>query len=162
MLPEVDLPLFDHVGELARALVPPELGAVRFRAHRRGVKLWLDADTPRRLHYEAQLVPRRFLDGRDGMVLEVGFHAEHGDVAVNDEALERITTAASSWRADLGDAPETGPFLGRPDDWRRCSETWIEPDLEDPDLPFELASRLADYVAALEPLVGGDAGGVEP
>ena len=150
---DVELPLFEQVGELTRTLVTAEVGAVRFRAHRRGVKVWLDDDLAPRLHYEAQLVPRRFLDGRDGAVLEVGFHAEDRDVAVNDRALAAITDAETRWRAELGEAAETGPFLGRPDDWRRCSETWVEPDLDDEEIAFEIASRLADYVNALQPLL---------
>jgi len=149
----VELPLFEQVGELTRTLVAAEVGVVRFRAHRRGVKVWLDADDAPRLHYEAQLVPRRFLDGRDGAMLEVGFHAEERDVSVNDQAIAALTASEETWRAELGDATEAGPFLGRPDDWRRCSETWLEPDLEDDEVAFEIASRLADYVNALQPLL---------
>ena len=66
-----------------------------------------------------------------------------------------IGAGERTWRAELGDEPAAGPFLGRPEDWRRVSETWIEPDLDDPELAFELASRLADYVAQLQPLVDG-------
>ncbi len=151
----VELPLFEQVGELTRTLVPPEIGAVRFRAHRRGVKVWLDSDAPPRLHYEAQLIPRRLVDDRDGAALEVGFHAEHGDMAVNDAAVAALTAAEPRWRPELGEVAETGPFLGRPDDWRRCSETWIEPDLDNEEIAFEVASRLADYVNALQPFLDG-------
>lgn len=149
----MELPLFEQVGELTRTLVAAEVGTVRFRAHRRGVKVWLDSDDAPRLHYEAQLVPRRFLDGRDGAVLEVGFHAEERDVSMNDRAIDALTANEKTWRAELGDAAEAGPFLGRPDDWRRCSETWLEPDLDDDEVAFEIASRLADYVNALQPLL---------
>ena len=149
----MELPLFEQVGELARTLVAAEVGDVRFRSHRRGVKLWLDADEPPRLHYEAQLVPRRHVDGLDGAVLEIGFHAEDRDQAVNDAAVESIVGAESAWRADLGEQAVAGPFLGRPEDWRRCSEIWIEPDLDDEEIAFEIASRLADYVNALEPVL---------
>lgn len=149
----VELPLFEQVGELTRTLVADEVGVVHFRSHRRGVKVWLDTDAPPRLHYEAQLVPRRFIDGRDGAVLEVGFHAEDGDMAVNDAAIATIVTAEQRWRPDLGDEAVAGPFLGRPEDWRRCSEVWIEPDLDDEEVAFEVASRLADYVNALQPLL---------
>jgi hypothetical protein len=44
-----------------------------------------------------------------------------------------------------------GDFLGRPG-WQRVSETWADPDLSDPELCFEVADRLATYIAALEPL----------
>ena len=47
-----------------------------------------------------------------------------------------------------GDAPVAGPFIGRPDDWRRLSETWPDPDLDEPDIGFEVGSRLVDYVSA--------------
>ena len=42
-----------------------------------------------------------------------------------------------------------GAFLGRQDAWRRVSETWPDPDLGAPDLGFEIAARLVDYIAAL-------------
>jgi hypothetical protein len=57
-----------------------------------------------------------------------------------------------TWRRTLGAQPVAGPFIGRPDDWRRVSETWPDPDLGDPELPIELATRLTDYISALEPL----------
>lgn len=149
----MEIPLFEQVGELTRTLVPAELGAVHYRSHRRGVKVWVGTTQATRLHFEAQLIPRRFVDERDGMALEIGFHAEDGDVGVNEGALAAIAADEPRWRTELGDEPEAGPFLGRPDDWRRVSETWIEPDLDDPELAFELASRLADYVALLQPLI---------
>lgn len=154
---EVEFPLFVQVGEATRSLVPADIGELHFRAHRDGVKVWVGPATPTRHHYEAQLVARRHLDGGSGVVLEIGFHAEHGDVRVNDASIEAIRTGAPRWRAELGDEPEIGPFLGRPDDWRRVSEVWFDPDLEDPDLVFELASRLADYVATFQPLLPADA-----
>ncbi len=155
----MELPLFEQVGELARTLVTDEVGELRFRAHRRGVKVWLAGRESAhgrapRLHYEAQVISRRFVDDTDGAALEIGFHAEDGDEAVNADALARIAAAESTWRSELGDEAETGPFLGRPDDWRRCSETWLEPDLDDEEVAFEIATRLADYVNALEPLLG--------
>lgn len=61
-------------------------------------------------------------------------------------------SAERSWRRALGREPEAGPFLGRPEDWRRLSETWIEPDLDEPDVVMSVASRLTDYIEALEPL----------
>lgn len=152
----MEIPLFEQVGELVRTLVPEALGPVRYRSHRRGVKVWVGPEQATRLHFEAQLIPRRLVDDRDGAALEVGFHAEDGDVAVNDAALERIAAAEGTWRAELGAEPESGPFLGRPDDWRRVSETWIDPDLEDEELAFEVASRLADYVTQIQPLLSAE------
>lgn len=152
-LAPVEVPLFEQVGEATRSLVPADVGPVRYRAHRGGVKVWIGGDKPGRHHFEAQLVARRHVDDGSGVVLEVGFHAEHGDVARNDAALAAIESASKRWRKELGEAPEAGPFLGRPDDWRRVSEVWFEPDLEDPDLVLEVAGRLADYVALLQPLL---------
>jgi hypothetical protein len=39
--------------------------------------------------------------------------------------------------------------------WRRISETWSDPDLGDPELVFQLAGRLTEYVQALEPYRAG-------
>ncbi|MCP3856294.1 MAG: hypothetical protein GY698_16385 [Actinomycetia bacterium] len=147
----MELGVFDEVGELVRSMAPPELGEVKWRAHRRGVKVWFDTEKAGREHFEAQQVARRHLDGTDGMVIEVGFHAEHGDEAANQKVVDRLLAGRDGWHAELGDAAVAGPFLGN-DGWRRLSETWIEPDLDDPDLSFELGSRLVDYVAALEAL----------
>lgn len=148
----MELSLFDEVGEHTRMLVPVELGALRFRAHRRGVKVWFDTDKAPRNHFEAQLIPRRHVDGRDGAVLEIGFHAEDGDLAVNDRTLATLLDHEATWRAELGAEAEVGPFLGN-EDWRRVSETWPEPDPDDPELAFEIAARLADYVGAITPLL---------
>lgn len=152
--------MFEQVGELTRTLVAEEIGALRFRSHRRGVKVWLDHhtqkdDRPPRLHYEAQVIPRRFVDDVEGAALEIGFHAEDNDESVNDVAVERLLAHEDRWRDDLGAEAAAAPFLGRPDDWRRCSETWIEPDLDDEEVAFEIASRLADYVNALQPVLDG-------
>ena len=37
------------------------------------------------------------------------------------------------------------------DQWRRISDVWFDPDLEAADTPFEIASRLVDYIDALTP-----------
>ena len=74
-------------------------------------------------------------------------------MTVNDAAIATLAAAEASWRPELGDEAVAGPFLGRPEDWRRCSEVWIEPDLDDDEAAFEIASRLADYVNALQPLL---------
>lgn len=146
----MELGLFDEVGELVRALAPEGLGEVRVRAHRRGVKVWFGDPKPSREHYEAQLIPRRFVDSTEGVAMEVGFHAEHRDPADNAAALTRVLASESTWRKALGPEAEAGPFLGA-DQWTRVSETWIEPDIDDPELAFELASRLVDYLISIEP-----------
>lgn len=146
----MELSVFEEAAELVRSMAPDELGAVRVRAHRRGVKVWFDTEKPTKEHYEAQLVSRRYVDESEGMVLEVGFHTEHKEVAKNAAVIDRITTQEKQWRKELGKEPEVAPFLGA-DNWRRVSEIWAEPDLDDPELSFEIASRLVDYVAVIEP-----------
>ena len=146
----MELGLFDEVADLVRAMTPEELGDVRCRAHRRGLKVWFDTDKPTREHYEAQQLPRRHVDGLDGMAIEVGFHAEHADEAKNESVVAAVGSTEKRWRKILGPEPEIGEFYGSTT-WRRVSEAWIEPDLDDPELAFELASRVVDYLTAIEP-----------
>lgn len=155
----VELPLFDQVADVVRALTPDELGELRLRTHRRGIKVWISpagtrTDKPPREHYEAQLLARRHVDGNEGMALEIGFHAEHPDAEANVSAVEGIGRTEKRWRKILGDDAVVGEFFGAPN-WRRVSETWIEPDLDDPELSFEVASRLVDYLEAIEPARSG-------
>jgi hypothetical protein len=151
-----ELGLFDQVGEALRSLVPAELGPLHRRSHRYGVKAWFGAARPARLHYEAQVVGARHVPGAAVLAIEVGLHAEDPRQEENDAALDRLAAAERRWRRHLGPEVVLGPFLGRPEDWRRASETWLDPDLGDPDLPMELSTRLVDYVIAFEPLLRGD------
>ncbi|MGH1489499.1 MAG: hypothetical protein ACRBK7_08930 [Acidimicrobiales bacterium] len=146
----MDLPLFDHVADVVRSLTPEELGELKLQAHRRGIKAWFDTEKAPREHYEAQLLARRHVDGRDGMALEIGFHAENRDTESNVAAIELIGKTEKKWRKILGADAEVGEFYGA-SNWRRVSEAWIEPDLEDPEVAFEVASRLVDYLEAIEP-----------
>jgi len=84
------------------------------------------------------------------MAVEIGFHAEHKDQAKNVAVIDRLTKSQKQWRKELGKHPEIATFYGA-DNWRRVSEPWIEPDLEDPEIAFEIASRLVDYVSVIEP-----------
>ena len=146
----MELSVFEEVAELVRAMAPESIGFVRVRAHRRGVKVWFDTETATKEHYEAQLLRRSYVDGRDGMAVEIGFHSEHKDQAQNVAVIERIMDSEKKWRKELGKEPEVAPFYGA-DNWRRVSEAWIEPDLDDPEIAFEIASRLVDYVTVIEP-----------
>jgi len=148
----VELSLFEQVDDLIHALCPEHLGDLHSRAHRRGVKVWFDAEKSPREHYEAQVLARRHVDGVEGMALEIGFHAEHPKPADNEAALQGALDNETSWRTKLGSEAEAGPFFDAPD-WRRISEAWIEPDLDDPELAFEVASRVVDYLSALQPHV---------
>lgn len=142
--------MFEAASELVRAMAPSELGDLRVRSHRRGLKLWFDTPKPTKEHYEAQLLARRYVDGADGVALEIGFHAEHREPADNDAVIERIQASEKRWRKVLGAQPEVATFFGA-EDWRRVSEIWIEPDLDDPEIGFEIATRLIDYVSVIEP-----------
>jgi hypothetical protein len=99
-------------------------------------------------HYELQLM--RGPTG--GLRIEVGFHAEHRSADMNDAVLARLLGREKAWRTALGQAPEAGPFLGRPRPWRRLSETWDDTLGFDSGVAIEAAERLAAYVKALEPI----------
>jgi len=146
----MEIPLFDQVADLVRAMAPEELGEVGVRAHRRGLKVWFRTGQPGKEHYEAQILPRHYVDGKSGKALEIGFHSEHADVDTNSLVIETLMASEKKWRKALGPEAEVAPFFGA-DNWRRISEAWIEPNLDDPDLAFEIASRLIDYVTSLEP-----------
>jgi hypothetical protein len=148
----MDFGLFDEVAEALRSLVPGDFGTLRTRARRYGVKVWFDVANPPREHYEAQVIGPTDVPGATVLALELGFHAEQPDPATNESTLQTLLGREKTWRRTLGAPPVAGPFIGRPDDWRRVSETWPDPDLDDPELPIELATRLTDYISALEPL----------
>jgi hypothetical protein len=148
----VELALFDEVAEVVRGLVPRDLGELRGRAHRYGVKVWFGApDRAGPEHYEAQVVGARHVPGAKVLAVEVGFHAEHREEAANEAALAVLTGRAARWRKALGGEAEAAGFLGR-ESWRRLSETWPDVDLGEPGLALELGTRLTDYVLALEPI----------
>jgi hypothetical protein len=141
--------LFEEVVEAVRGLVPRELGEFRHRTHRYGTKIWFGEADPPREHYEAQVIGAQDVAEAEVVALEVGFHTEHKDPARNDAVIAAIRIGEGDWRPILGDEAEVGPFIGR-DGWQRISETWPDPDLDDPELGTELAVRLVDYVTAIE------------
>ncbi len=145
----MELGVFDQTADVIRALTPDDLGDLHVRAHRRGVKVWFGGQAPTKEHYEAQLLSRRYVDGIDGMALEVGFHSEHKDESLNVDVVARVVDHEAEWRSVLGDEPQVDSFFGAPN-WRRVSEAWIEPDLDDPELAFEIAARLVDYLVVIE------------
>ena len=153
----MQLHLFEQVDQVVRAMVPDGFGVYRSRTYRSGIKLWFGPIKPPRQHYEAQFISYRHLDTDtrqpDGRVaMEIGFHAEHPEENRNQAALDSIVAARQQWSKLLGPEPEADVFLGR-DSWRRLSEVWFDVDPADDELAFELASRLIDYVEAIEPLV---------
>ena len=147
--------LFDEVCEALRGLVPAELGTFRHRTHRYGTKIWFGAETPPKEHYEAQVVGAGDVPEAEVLAVEIGFHSEYPKAADNQVVLDGLLVSEPHWRQALGGEAEAGVFLGRADHWRRISETWPDPDLDDPELGTEMAMRLLDYVEALEPLRNG-------
>ena len=147
----VDLPVFDEVAEYIRALLPSEYDDARIRAHRRGVKIWFGEEKAAKEHYEAQLLARRHVDGKQGHAVEIGFHSEYSKREQNEAVVKGLVKVEKKWRKHLGPEAEAGVFFGA-DNWTRVSEAWIEPDTDDPDFPFELASRSVDYITTIEPL----------
>jgi hypothetical protein len=135
---------FEQVLDVFEGVVADIPGALHHSVHGRGLKVWFDDST--REHYEAQLVR---VDGETA--LEIGFHAEHAKPAVSEAALARLVAKERTWRKALGTEPEAGLFIGT-DRWRRISEVWAGPDLEDTAYAIDVAVRLADYVQALEPV----------
>ena len=145
--------LFEEVGDVVLGLVPRDLGVPRSRARRYGIKVWFGPAEPTREHYEAQVIGSDHVPEAATLAVEVGFHAEHPRLADNDAIIARLAAVEKRWRDIVGGEAVTGPFLGRADSWRRISETWADPDLDDPGLAFELGTRLTDYITALEPLL---------
>jgi hypothetical protein len=150
---DVELSLFDEVAEALRGMVASSWGPIRCRPRAYGIKAWFGATTPSREHYEAQVISPHAVGGAQVLGLEIGFHAEHPHVGDNERVLERLLDSEKRWRKRLGADAVAGPFLGRADVWRRVSETWSDPDLDEAGLGMEIAGRLADYVDALEPVL---------
>lgn len=147
-----DRPLFEEVADALRGAAPDGLGELHCNYHRYGIKAWVDASAKApREHYEAQVVGRRHVPEASVIAMEVGFHAEHSDENANNGVIDQLVRAERSWRKRLGNDPVVGGFLGRSGSWKRISEVWVDPDLSDPELVFEVAARLTDYISALEP-----------
>ena len=144
--------LFDDVADALRGMMPPDLGPLRLRARRYGIKVWFGPEAPPREHYEAQVIGADAVDDATILAIEVGFHTEHNKPTENSRVLEHLTEHESAWRPIVGEEAVAGAFIGRADSWLRVSETWPDPDLGDPELGMELAARLVDYATALEPV----------
>lgn len=147
----MELVLFDVVDEAVRSLAPDDLGPIRTKVRAYGIKVWFGEPVINGEHYEAQVVGPNLVDDAEVLALEIGFHSEHPGEQNNDIVVDRIAAAEKRWRKKLGPEAEIDAFLGRATHWRRISETWADPDLSDPTIGIEIASRLVDYATALEP-----------
>jgi len=140
---------FEAVVDALVGFLPPELADFNHKVHWNGVKFWYGDD--HREHYECQYVARP--DGAPGPALEIGFHAEHSKAAENQAVLVALTGDERRWRRRLGKEAEAGPFVGsRADTWTRVSEFWLDDEVLEPDAAIDAADRLAEYIAALEPV----------
>jgi hypothetical protein len=147
-----DRSLFEDVSDALRGLSPAELGELHCTHHRYGIKIWVGPATKApREHYEAQVIGPQYVPEAATLAIEVGFHSEHPHEADNEAVIAALARSERSWRKKLGEDVRVGPFLGRAEHWRRVSEVWPDPDMGDPELVFELAARLTDYLTALEP-----------
>jgi hypothetical protein len=146
----IDRSPFEVVADAMRGLVPADLGLLRCTHHRFGIKVWLGPDKPPREHYEAQVISPEHAPDASVLALEVGFHSEYPIEADNEAVISGLLRSEPAWRRQLGGEPIVGPFLGRAEHWRRVSEIWPDPDLDDPEFVFELAARLTEYLTTLE------------
>ena len=155
-----DPSLFEDAAAVLPSMIPESLGVLRVEARRWGLKAWFGGAVGGRapsVHYEAQVIGAR--DVPAGVVvkrhaMEVGWHAEQSKAEDNEALLALFAASERTWRKVVGAEAECGLFLGRRSrPWRRVSETWPDPDLDDPALGFEVAARLTDYVTGLEPVL---------
>ena len=147
----IDRSLFEEVADALRGLMADDLGVLRCTHHRYGIKVWIGPQKPPREHYEAQVIGREHAPHASVLALEVGFHSEHPNEADNEAVISGFLRSEQTWRPELGEEAVVGTFLGNAEHWRRVSEIWPDPNLDDPDLVFELAARLTDYLTTLEP-----------
>jgi hypothetical protein len=147
-----DQSLFEDVADALRGLPPVDLGELHCTHHRYAIKVWPGPATKApREHYEAQVIGRQYVPEAATLAIEVGFHSEHPRKADNEAVISALVRSERSWRKQLGEEVLVGTFLGRAEHWRRLSEVWLDPDMNDPELVFEVAARLTDYLTALEP-----------
>jgi hypothetical protein len=104
------------------------------------------------------VVGAKHVPGAEVLAIEVGYHAEHPDPALNTAALSALASQEKRWRKLLGPEAEAAPFIADRNGWKRLSETWADPDLGDPELAFEVAARLTDYITAFEPIRAASTG----
>jgi len=147
----MELSAFEAAGALLPGMLPDGFGTLRQYSHKYGIKVWFDSEKPTKEHYEAQVVGAKDVEGAKVLAIEVGFHSEHSKEAENEAVIDGLRAKEKAWRKGIGKEAEMAVFLGRASHWRRVSETWNDPDLGDPDLAFEIAARLTDYITAIEP-----------
>ena len=146
---------YENIADALTGFLPPSMRNFEWYRTSANLKLWYGAEG--REHYEVQLVklgPKKLDLG-----LEIGFHAEHKDVARNDDTVQALAGAEERWRTELGPQPEVGEFIGyQSKTWRRISEVWTGVT-DDPGVAVDAAERLAAYIKTFESIRGGGAVG---
>ena len=102
--------------------------------------MWFGPVKAPREHYEAQVVGARHVPEAKVLAIEVGFHTEHPDPALNTACLAALVGHERRWRKALGPEAVAAPFIADRHGWQRLSETWPDPDLSDPEIAFEIAA----------------------
>jgi hypothetical protein len=137
---------YENVADAVTNFLPPAYRDFHRYSTAANLKLWYGDNG--REHYEVQIVKRGKVLG-----LEIGFHAEHRDVAANDVVLARLVKTEKQWRKTLGKDPEVGAFIGHlGKTWRRVSEVWEDSLTDGSETAVDAAERLATYITVLEPL----------
>jgi hypothetical protein len=139
---------YEQVADALTGFLPPWMRNFEWYRTSANLKLWYGADGKE--HYEVQIV--KIGTKRTDLGLEIGFHAEHKDVARNDEVMQSLAGAEKRWRTELGKEPEIGAFIGyQSKTWRRISEVWTGVT-DDPFVAVDAAERLAMYIRTFEPI----------
>src|SRR5436190_10244786 len=102
MMDGVEQSLFEEVAEVLRGMLPRDLGTLRQRPRRYGIKVWFGPETPPREHYEAQVIGADHVDDARVLALEVGFHSEHPKVDDNEAVLDQLLAVERKWRKAIG------------------------------------------------------------
>ena len=102
-------------------------------------KVWYGAE--KRIHFEVQFL-------RNGR-LEIGLHFE-ADAETNERAAAPLEGNAAAIRTSLGDDVR---FSSHGRGWRSVAETWSGGNMRGEEAATEAASRLAEYVVSLLPLL---------
>ncbi len=102
-------------------------------------KVWYGSE--KKIHFEVQFL-------RNGR-LEIGLHFE-ADAETNERAADALERKADAIRTALGDDVK---FSSHGRGWRSVAETWAGGDMRGEEAATEAASRLAEYVVNLAPLL---------
>jgi hypothetical protein len=119
--------------------LPPRLRGFSSEQWGRFYKVWYGAE--KKIHFEVQFL-------RNGR-LEIGLHLE-ADAETNDRLASALERERAAIHGALGDGARFGSH-GR--GWRSVVETWAGGDMRGEEAATEAASRLAEYVVTLVPLV---------